>query len=50
MRGATADMGWVVLILISIAALIIVTGKTVRWYKIRRQRRRLEAEMHDYGI
>jgi len=50
MRGAAQDMGWVVLILVSIAALIIATGKTVRWYKIRRQRKRLEAEMHDYGI
>lgn len=50
MRGAAEDMGWVVLILISIAGIIIGTERTIKWYKTRKQRKLHEADMHDYGI
>lgn len=50
MRGAAGDMGWVVLILISIAGIIIGTERTIKWYKARKQRKLHEADMHDYGI
>lgn len=50
MRGAAEDMGWVVLILISIAGIIIGTERTIKWYKARKQRKLREADMHDYGI
>lgn len=50
MRGAAEDMGWVVLILVSIAGIIIGTERTIKWYKARKQRKRIDAEMHDLGI
>ncbi|MBL7683624.1 MAG: hypothetical protein JNK00_09720 [Flavipsychrobacter sp.] len=51
MRGAPKDMGWIVLILVSFALLLAGTERVIKWYKLRREKKKLlqqlARESHD---